>query len=129
MLIDFHTSSSEGHGQFQNIFWEGLQAVSELGNKEYVDMYKDDISYLKGSFTLPLEDEDIKVINKKTTKKSFKKWCMSQSNISRDTAEWFCKLIASYHGKVSYEDVYLMSFLLPTCDTIMDSILYRGEKK
>ena len=127
MLFDFHTSSSEGHGQFQNIFWEGLQAVTELGSKEYVDMYKDDISYLKGSFTLPLED--VKVINKKTNKKSFKKWCMSQYDISRDTAEWFCKLIASYHGKVSYEDVYLMSFLLPTYDTIVNSILYGGEKK
>ena len=94
---------------------------------EYVDMYKDDISYIKGSFTLPLED--IKVINKKTNKKSFKKWCMAQYDISRDTAEWFCKLIASYHGKVSYEDVYLMSFLLPTYDTIVNSILYGGAKK
>ncbi len=45
-------------------------------------------------------------IRTKHRRKSFKKWLMSRG-VSRDFADWMCRVIGLFKGKVNYETVYL----------------------
>ena len=76
---------------------------------------------------------NVKFRHKKISKKTFKKWLMSHG-FKRDLAELFCQIIASFGGRISYQSIYVDSFLVPTPHTLHHSItleihkLYEGAK-
>ena len=77
---------------------------------------------------------NVKFKHHKMSKKTFKKWLMS-NGFKRDLAELFCQIIASFGGRISYQSIYVDSFLVPTPHTLHHSItleihkLYEGVKK
>lgn len=70
---------------------------------------------------------NVKFRHKKISKKTFKKWLMS-NNFDRDLAERFCQIIGSFGGRIGYQNIYTQSFLVPTPNLILNIILNEGER-
>ena len=70
---------------------------------------------------------NVKFRHHKMSKKTFKKWLMA-NRIDRDLAERFCQIIGSFGGRISYKSIYAQSFLVPTPNTLLNSILNEGER-
>lgn len=67
------------------------------------------------------------LLHRKMSRKKFKKWLMKY-NFERNFAEKFCRIIGSFHGRVSYMRVYISSPYEPTPNDILNSILNEGER-
>ena len=70
---------------------------------------------------------NVKFRHKKISKKTFKKWLMS-NNFDRDLAERFCQIIGSFGGRIDYQNIYTQSFLVPTPNLVLNSIVNEGER-
>ena len=70
---------------------------------------------------------NVKFRHKKISKKTFKKWLMS-NGFKRDLAELFCQIIASFGGRISYQRIYVDSFFIPTPHTLHHSITLEIHK-
>ena len=71
---------------------------------------------------------NVKFRHKKISKKTFKKWCMSHG-ISRNAADYLCKALGWYCGRVRYQDIYYGSIFAPSFHTVFTNILIEGVKK
>ena len=118
------------------IKFENLQPISDL------QFHIDNTLYLNEKIKPLLGTSwsgefNVKFRHKKISKKTFKKWLMSHG-FKRDLAELFCQIIASFGGRISYQSIYVDSFLVPTPHTLHHSItleihklygLYEGVKE
>ena len=126
------TPINEDGAYGEPIKFENLQPISDL------QFYIDNTLYLNEKIKPLLGTSwsgefNVKFRHKQISKKTFKKWLMSHG-FKRDLAELFCQIIASFGGRISYQSIYVDSFLVPTPHTLHHSItleihkLYEGAK-
>ena len=105
------------------IKFENLQPIAE---EDFQDL--DTTKKNKLIFNTTWSGEfNVKFRYKKISKKTFKKWLMSHG-FKRDLAELFCQIIASFGGRISYQSIYVDSFLVPTPHTLHHSITLEIHK-
>ena len=61
----------------------------------------------------------IRIPNKKTSRKTFKKWLMSKG-FDRDLSEWFCKVVKSFKGQYSYQTLYFNGLFSSTSQDLFN---------
>ena len=80
-------------------------------------MYKDSIKFLSSTISVTLKCN----LPRKMSRKKFKKWLMSRG-FNRYFAEWFCKVVKSFHGKKSYQSLYLYGRLTSTPQALFNAL-------
>lgn len=90
--------------------------IVETGETDYtrkIKLFHEPITYT-GTLKLP---------HKKMSKKTFKKWCMS-SGLTRNQAEFLCRMMKAYKGSISYQEIYIYNMFIPSCEEKFGYILY-----